>query len=157
MEIVEILREASNQIYQNVKDLAGTEDAVLMIEGYCDFLTEEQIIAAIEEGHHTIKEICIKIGEWADLVGKEKKRDTLQPLSETVIAAADNVMKDELNTILRIKEKGARNDGLAALKEKVVADLLPEGNDTPDKPFTMNELQQAMKKSISNTDIKTSS
>ena len=27
MEIVEILREASNQIYQNVKDLAGTEDA----------------------------------------------------------------------------------------------------------------------------------
>ena len=27
MEVIEILREASNQIYQNVKDLAGTEDA----------------------------------------------------------------------------------------------------------------------------------
>ena len=29
--------------------LAGTEDAILMIEGYCDFLTEEQIMDAIEE------------------------------------------------------------------------------------------------------------
>ena len=27
MEVIEILREASKQIYQNVKDLAGTEDA----------------------------------------------------------------------------------------------------------------------------------
>ena len=27
MEIIEILREASNRIYENVKDLAGTEQA----------------------------------------------------------------------------------------------------------------------------------
>ncbi len=27
MEVIEILREASNQIYKNVKDIAGTEDA----------------------------------------------------------------------------------------------------------------------------------
>lgn len=146
-----IINPTKEQQEESILDLvlAGTEDAVLMIEGYCDFLTEEQIIAAIEEGHQTIKEICIKLGEWANLVGKEKKRDTLQPLAEAIITAADNLMKDELNTILRIKEKGARNDALAALKEKVVAELLPEGNDTPDKPFTMNELQQAMKKSIS--------
>ncbi len=30
--------------------LAGTEDAVLMIEGQCDFLTEDQVIEAIEFG-----------------------------------------------------------------------------------------------------------
>ena len=28
--------------------LAGTEDAILMIEGYSDFLTEEQILEAVE-------------------------------------------------------------------------------------------------------------
>ncbi len=35
--------------------LAGTEDAILMIEGYCDFLTEEQILEAIEIGHKAIQ------------------------------------------------------------------------------------------------------
>src|SRR6185503_1930523 len=34
--------------------LAGTEDAILMIEGYADFLTEEEIQQAVEEGHEAI-------------------------------------------------------------------------------------------------------
>ncbi len=38
--------------------LAGTEDAILMIEGYADFLSEEQILAAVAEGHAAIKIIC---------------------------------------------------------------------------------------------------
>jgi len=28
--------------------LAGTQDALLMIEGFCDFLTEDQVLQAIE-------------------------------------------------------------------------------------------------------------
>ena len=54
--------------------LAGTKDAILMIEGYCDFLTEEQVIEAIEEGHTAIKEICQNLQDWANLVGKEKAK-----------------------------------------------------------------------------------
>src|SRR4029077_4245299 len=38
--------------------LAGTEDAVLMIEGSSDFLTEEEILKAIELGHQSIQKIC---------------------------------------------------------------------------------------------------
>lgn len=44
--------------------LAGTEDAVLMIEGQCDFLTEEQVIEAIETGHAGIKTICHALQNW---------------------------------------------------------------------------------------------
>lgn len=55
--------------------LAGTEDAILMIEGYCDFLTEEQIIEAVEEGHQAIRKICQCLSDWQKVVGKPKKRD----------------------------------------------------------------------------------
>lgn len=35
--------------------VAGTKDAVLMIEGYGDFLTEDQMLEAVALGHETIK------------------------------------------------------------------------------------------------------
>jgi len=41
--------------------LAGTEDAILMIEGYADFLTEEQILYAIEEGHQATGPACLRV------------------------------------------------------------------------------------------------
>jgi polyribonucleotide nucleotidyltransferase len=44
--------------------LAGTEDAVLMIEGASHFLTEEEILKAIEIGHDSIKKICQTIKEF---------------------------------------------------------------------------------------------
>ncbi|CAM9410792.1 unnamed protein product, partial [Phaeothamnion confervicola] len=38
--------------------LAGTADGVLMIEGACDFLTEEQMMKAIEVGHAAVRTQC---------------------------------------------------------------------------------------------------
>lgn len=50
--------------------IAGTDDAVLMIEGFCDFLTEAQVMEAIEFGHHWIKEICHAIAKLQKIAGK---------------------------------------------------------------------------------------
>jgi polyribonucleotide nucleotidyltransferase len=61
--------------------LAGTEDAILMIEGFCDFLNEEQVIEAIETGHKAIQSICHHLGEWQKKLGKPKKRDTIRKIS----------------------------------------------------------------------------
>ena len=58
--------------------LAGTEDAILMIEGFCDFLTEEQVIEAIETGHKAIQSICHHLTEWRAKIGKPKKIDTVR-------------------------------------------------------------------------------
>lgn len=131
--------------------LAGTEDAVLMIEGYCDFLTEDQIIAAIEEGHKTIKEICLQLGQWAKVAGKEKKRDTLKPLPSQAVEVAEKLMAEELNKVLNIREKTPRNEGLSLLKQSVKESVFPESGEGEEQPFTPVELDQAMKKVISKT------
>lgn len=131
--------------------LAGTEDAVLMIEGYCDFLTEDQIIAAIEEGHKTIKEICLQLGQWAKVAGKEKKRDTLKPLPSQAVEVAEKLMTEELNKVLNIREKTPRNEGLSLLKQSVKESVFPESGEGGEQPFTPVELDQAMKKVISKT------
>ncbi len=58
--------------------IAGTHDAVLMIEGSCNFLTEEQIIDAIQFGHEAITEICNTLQAWQNEHGKPKKLDTIR-------------------------------------------------------------------------------
>lgn len=55
--------------------MAGTKDAVLMIEGFADFLTEEQMVEAVAAGHAEIAKACRLIEEWAASVGKPKRSD----------------------------------------------------------------------------------
>lgn len=45
--------------------MAGTRDAVLMIEGFCDFLTEEQMVEAVGVGAAAISAMCEQMEAWA--------------------------------------------------------------------------------------------
>ena len=107
--------------------LAGTEDAILMIEGYADFLTEEQIFEAINEGHTAIRTICEGLLQWQRLVGKTKKQEQLRIPPQELLTEIEALVGTELKTAYRIKEKQQRSDAVAAAKQKVKEKLLPEG------------------------------
>jgi len=107
--------------------LAGTEDAVLMIEGYCDFLTEAQVLEAIETGHKAIAGFCHKLAQWAAKVGKPKNRDTIRLIPQEVNNAVRASAADLLEAALRIKGKQEREKAIAEIKESMLKTLFPEG------------------------------
>lgn len=125
--------------------LAGTEDAILMIEGYCDFLTEDQVMEAIEEGHQAIKLICQKLSDWQATHGKAKNREELRLLPTGLMEEVDGIMNAPLQDSIRISDKQAREESLSAIKETVVEKLLPEGAEDEHK-YAPHEVQMAMKK-----------
>lgn len=112
--------------------LAGTEDAVLMIEGYCDFLTEEQIIEAIETGQHAIREICIQLSEWRKKIGREKKLDTLHKIPQEVVHAVEKLCASKLKDALRIALKKDREKAMETIQQELLDTLAPEENATPE-------------------------
>jgi len=118
--------------------LAGTEDAILMIEGYADFLTEEQIIDAIHEGHVAIKTICEKLSDWQKEIGKTKNREGLRIIPEELTEEIETNFGARLKAALKIKEKLAREDEISAINAEVLARFFPEGQ-TPrfSKPNVM--------------------
>lgn len=122
--------------------IAGTEDAVLMIEGFCDFLTEEQVIEAISAGHRAIQTICHALKEWQDEIGKPKNRSTIKHIPQEVTDAVDKIAQPLLEAALRIKDKLERETALAAVNEKVLKALLPEG-ETP--KYQLNDIKMAIK------------
>lgn len=109
--------------------LAGTEDAILMIEGYADFLTEEQILDAVNEGHAAIKIICEALSEWQKVIGKPKVRETLRVPSQSLVDEMDVLISPDLKAAFRIKSKQERNAALDAATDKVKEIFLPEGKE----------------------------
>lgn len=109
--------------------LAGTEDAILMIEGYCDFLTEAQVIEAIEMGQKAIAHLCHKLKEWQTKIGRPKKLDTLRKIPHEVNTAVSAAAQVLLDSALRIHAKGQREKAIDEIKQIVLNALLPEGEE----------------------------
>lgn len=114
--------------------IAGTEDAVLMIEGYCDFLTEAQVLEAIETGHEAIKTICHGLTEWQKEIGKEKNRSAYRVIPKEASEAVKKIVAPHMESALRIANKLEREDAVAAIKEKVKNELTPEGEEPKFNP-----------------------
>uniref|UniRef100_A0A7V0Z7A7 Polyribonucleotide nucleotidyltransferase n=1 Tax=candidate division WOR-3 bacterium TaxID=2052148 RepID=A0A7V0Z7A7_UNCW3 len=100
--------------------IAGTRDAVVMIEGGAREATEEEIIGAIKAGHNE----CIRIIEieekMREAIGKEKI-EIIEPFVDETLA---NEIKDkvgtDLNQIFLFREKKARQEAIYELIKNVV-------------------------------------
>jgi polyribonucleotide nucleotidyltransferase len=98
-----ILNPTNKQMEKSTLNLtvAGTKDAVLMIEGAAEFLPEEIMIAAVSFGHQAIRTICIAMEEFGEAVGKEKNYSTLtkpvEGLQEEVNEALGQKVEDLWN------------------------------------------------------------
>ncbi len=131
---------------QSILDLmiAGTEDAVLMIEGYCEFLTEEQVLEAIAIGHSGIQTICRALENWRQEVGKPKNLSKLKPLAKEVVDAVEELVKSDMEKVLQISDKQEREETFDKIKEKVNEALCPKEEENP--KFEALEVAKAFKK-----------
>lgn len=125
--------------------LAGTKDAILMIEGFCDFLTEEEVIKAIETGHESIRKICTALEQWREQVGKEKWTDVLRPTPKETLDAVAAIAEVPLGKALSIREKQDREEALSLVKEKVMETLFPEGEELSETSHSMFDVKVAYK------------
>ncbi|MCX6994267.1 MAG: polyribonucleotide nucleotidyltransferase [Chlamydiae bacterium] len=110
--------------------LAGTENAILMIEGHANFLSEDEMIQAVETGHKAIKEICCSIKEWAVKVGKPKSNKPLFLIPQNTLQAVKEVCLKELEQVLSITAKQERAEAEALVKSKVMQKLCPDGDES---------------------------
>lgn len=140
-----IVNPTNEQLKQSKLDLvlAGTEDAVLMIEGSCDFLTEEQILTSIETGHEAIKKICHALLEWQGRIGKPKNRDSLRKLPQDLHKDVAALATPLLDKALRIALKKAREEALSAVTKTVLETLAPEGTEV--KKYSSHDVNYALK------------
>jgi polyribonucleotide nucleotidyltransferase len=122
--------------------LAGTAEAILMIEGTANFLTEEQILEAIEIGHQAICEIATAISQWQAKIGKPKKVDRLKLIDPAVPIAIRERIESRLKATCHIKEKAKREQAVKALEIEICTALSSE---SANPRYSESDLKKAFK------------
>lgn len=111
--------------------VAGTADAVMMVEAGAQEVPEMTILDAIMFGHEEIKKIVAAIEEFrAEALelelAKEKVMPELKVIPEEIEAAVKEYTYENLLEAIRIKEKHARDAAAEAVKEEAVQHLLEQ-------------------------------
>ena len=107
--------------------IAGTDDAVLMVEGGCKEIGEEEMLAAVRFGHEEIKRLNTLQRELVAAYGAKKKRTVEEP--ETFAEIDKKVAADFTGAIqkaLTISKKLDRQDALKKIHDDAIAKYAEE-------------------------------
>ena len=102
--------------------LAGTADAICMVESSAKQLSEEQMLDALEFGHKVIAEVCALIKEFKEKAGKDKD-DFVAPAINEEIAGAIAGHKAGVAAALKTEGKKAAEAAKSAHRDSVLAEL----------------------------------
>ncbi len=100
--------------------VAGTMDAINMVEAGADEVPEETMLEAIMFGHDEIKKLIKFQQEIVEAVGKEKREIALYELDAALVDEVKGMCLEEMNKAVQVQEKHAREDAISAVKEKVL-------------------------------------
>ncbi len=104
--------------------VAGTSDAVMMVEGGGNEISEEDFLGAVEFAHAEIKKIVKQIDALAKKAGKAKREYPLLTSDPKLKAWVEKNFKKEVATAMRVSEKLERNAALDKLsRESAIAKL----------------------------------
>ncbi|XP_059462683.1 polyribonucleotide nucleotidyltransferase 1, chloroplastic [Corylus avellana] len=107
--------------------LAGTDSAILMIEGYGNFLQEEKLLRAVEVGQDAVRVICNEVEALVKKCGKPKMLDAIKLPPPELYKHVEEIAGEELGKALQIRNKVPRRKALSMLEEKVLTILTEEG------------------------------
>ena len=112
--------------------VAGTADAINMVEAGANELSEDEMLEAMMVAHAEIKEICTFIQTIIDDIGKEKMEVCEEVETELQRKIKDKYTQDIKNSI-RTTDKVQREDDINAIEEKCKEDFLEEFPESEDE------------------------
>ncbi|AGA58173.1 MAG: polyribonucleotide nucleotidyltransferase [Thermobacillus sp.] len=130
-------QEERSDIYVVV---AGTRDAIMMVEAEADEVPEEVILEAIMFGHEEIKKIVDMIEELVSVAGKPKMEVQLHAVDEEVNRAVREFASARLIEAIRVPEKQARQDAIDAVNADAIAYFEEVYAETPEKMADVKEV-----------------
>ena len=140
-----------NPSYSALKDskldmvVAGTRDAVLMVESEAKELSEDQMLGAVLFAHQEMQTVIKAIDELVTEAGKPRWDWSAAEVNEALRAQVEAAAGADLGEAYRITEKAARYERVGQVKDAVVEQLAVEGGPSADD---VKDEFKALEKSI---------
>ena len=123
--------------------VAGTKEAINMVEAGAKEVSEEDMLEALMFGHEAIKELIAFQESIIAEIGEPEMEYEVLEISDELKAEVSSLVSDELNTAMRIKDKLEKYGAIDAAKEKVVAKYEEENANLDEEE--LNELLTKVK------------
>ncbi len=145
-----ILNPNVQQLADSELDLmvAGTKDAVLMVESEAKELSEEIMLGAVMFGHEQMQVAIDAITEFASEVGNERWEWSPAEKDEALAKQVADICEADLKDAFSTADKMDRQDKVAAAKEKLMAALVTEEEGSADAGDVANAFKDLEKKIV---------
>ncbi|KWX86790.1 polynucleotide phosphorylase [Paenibacillus riograndensis] len=125
----DVAQQAVSDIYVVV---AGTKDAIMMVEAEANEVPEDVMLEAIMFGHDEIRKIVAVIEELVAVAGKEKMAVKLHTVNSEVNAEVRAYAQIRLVEAVKIAEKHARQDAIDLINNETVEYFAEKYIETPE-------------------------
>jgi polyribonucleotide nucleotidyltransferase len=112
--------------------VAGTEDAILMVEGGALEVPEDEIAEGLLAAHEGIKELCRIQREFIEGLQQPKMEWEKVEIDEKLQARVDELTSARIGEAMSVSDKASRNELLATIRTEVqltLAEDFPEASD----------------------------
>ena len=127
--------------------VAGTGDAVLMVESEAKELSEEVMLGAVMFGHKNFQPVIDAIIRLAEKAAKEP-REHVVPSHDDLYAKVKEIAEADLSAAFLIADKIERQNKVAAAKDKVMAGVIVEGDENAPDKNVVSDLFKKLEASI---------
>ncbi len=136
--------------------VAGTNDAVMMVESEAKELSEDVMLGAVMAGHEAMQPVIDAIIKLAEAAAKEPFDFEAEDLSSE-LAAIQKLVGDDLSKAYQITEKLERQAAVGEAREKAAAELVAteENDDGMDGNVFKSAFKKAEAKVVRGDIIKT--
>jgi len=106
--------------------VAGTANAVLMVESEAKELSEDVMLGAVMFGHQQMQVAINTINELVAEAGKPKWEWSAPATDEGIVNAIRNAVGEKLAEAFQVRDKLERKDAISNLKKSILAAIAPE-------------------------------
>ncbi|HET9161938.1 MAG TPA: polyribonucleotide nucleotidyltransferase, partial [Solirubrobacterales bacterium] len=113
--------------------VAGTSEAILMVEAGASGVTEQEILDALDIAHGEIKKLVAAMEELQQKAGKEKMEVEAPSIDEGLLSDIRSSHGQSLVDAIATEGKLERYEAIEKVKEEVVAKYAPDGDEDADR------------------------
>lgn len=124
--------------------VAGTKEAINMVESGAQELSEDIMLQALLKGHEAIQELVDFQNYIVAAVGKEKAEVELLQVDADLKAEIETAYYDQLAKAVQVEEKLAREAATQAVKEEVLASYQERFAEDEDKETILRDVAEIL-------------
>jgi polyribonucleotide nucleotidyltransferase len=123
-----VLNPTADELKTSQMDLvvAGTAQAVLMVESEAQELSEDVMLGAVVFGHQQMQAVIEAINEMASIAGQDDWDWTPPARNEALVAKITEMAEKDLQAAYSVREKQARTAQVDAIRSRVLDVVLAE-------------------------------